>query len=156
MSDGDTRQDKELARASLKGLTAYAEQLAYHNKNDEIRQVRSLVDAISGYWGVDEKRDWTAEFDEKIRHVRETNCLPRFRSTTAQIKALNGLCRYAEEMSWVQGMDEIERIQEIPDIIRRLGKAWGMEQGEIDIPCRKIDEIVESLQSSQPSMNMRL
>lgn len=44
MDKESIRQDKELARAAIKGLTAYAEQIAHQGKEDEIQQVRSLVD----------------------------------------------------------------------------------------------------------------
>lgn len=152
---GNTRQDKDLARSALKGLTAYAEQIVHQDKSDEIRQIRSLVDAISGYWGVDENRDWTAEFDERVQQAGHSDVMPQCRTNIAQIKAIKGLCRYAEEMASAQGVDEIERILEIPDVIRRLGKAWQMEQGEIDAPCQRIERIAESLQAPQPSMNMQ-
>ena len=50
MNEESVRQDKELARAAIKGLTSYAEQIAHKGKDDEIQQVRSLVDALSLYW----------------------------------------------------------------------------------------------------------
>ena len=99
MNEESVRQDKELARAAIKGLTSYAEQIAHKGKDDEIQQVRSLVDALSLYWGVDEKRDWTGEFDEKVQQARQKGSIPRLRFSMTWIKAVKGLCRYAEEMA---------------------------------------------------------
>ena len=156
MGEESIRQDKELARAAIKGLTAYAEQIAHQGKDDEIQQVRSLVDALSLYWGVDEKRDWTGEFDERVQQARQKGCIPRRCSSMIQIKAVKGLCRYAEEMASAQGAEEIERILEIPDVIRRMGKAWAMSRSDIDNTCRKIEDITKSMQASQQTMGMQL
>lgn len=145
MGEESIRQDKELARAAIKGLTAYAEQIAHQGKDDEIQQVRSLVDALSLYWGVDEKRDWTGEFDERVQQARQKGCIPRRCSSMIQIKAVKGLCRYAEEMASAQGAEEIERILKIPDVIRRMGKAWAMSRSDIDNTCRKIEDITKSM-----------
>lgn len=156
MGEESIRQDKELARAAIKGLTAYAEQIAHQGKDDEIQQVRSLVDALSLYWGVDEKRDWTGEFDERVQQARQKGCIPRRCSSMIQIKAVKGLCRYAEEMASAQGAEEIERILGIPDVIRRMGKAWAMSRSDIDNTCRKIEDITKSMQASQQTMGMQL
>lgn len=156
MNEESIRQDKDLARSALNGLTAYAEQIVHQGKDDEIQQVRSLVDAISGYWGVDEKRDWTGEFDERVQKTREQKTTPRLPSSTRQMRAVMGLFRYAEEMSTAQGVDEIERILEIPDVIRRLGEAWEMNQCAIENYCGRIENIAESLQAAQQTMGMGL
>lgn len=72
MDKESIRQDKELARAAIKGLTAYAEKIAHQGKEDEIRQVRSLVDALGLYWGVDGKRGWTGNLMRGYRkHCRK-------------------------------------------------------------------------------------
>ncbi len=113
MGEESIRQDKELARAAIKGLTAYAEQIVHQGKDDEIRQVRSLVDALSLYWGMDEKRDWTGEFDERVQQARQRGNIPQRCSNMTRIKSVKGLCRYAEEMASAQGVEEIERILEI-------------------------------------------
>ena len=152
MGEESIRQDKELARAAIKGLTAYAEQIAHQGKDDEIQQVRSLVDALSLYWGVDEKRDWTGEFDERVQQARQKGCIPRRCSSMIQIKAVKGLCRYAEEMASAQGVEEIKRILEIPDVISHIGKAWEMGRNDIEYPCQRIVDIAESLQASQRAM----
>lgn len=156
MGEESIRQDRELARAAIKGLTAYAEQIAHQGKDDEIQQVRSLVDALSLYWGVDGKRDWTGEFDERVQQARQKGSIPRRCSSMLQIKAVKGLCRYAEEMASAQGAEEIERILEIPDVIRRMGKAWEMSRNDIDNTCRKIEDITKSMQASQQTMGMQL
>lgn len=59
MNEESIRQDRKLARAAIKGLTSYAEQIAPQGKDEEMRQARSLVDALSLYWVVDGKKDWT-------------------------------------------------------------------------------------------------
>lgn len=64
MDKRSSRKDRDLARAALKGLTVYGEQNVRQGKADEIQQIRRIVDEISGYWGVDGRRDWTGEFDE--------------------------------------------------------------------------------------------
>ncbi len=156
MGEESIRQDKELARAAIKGLAAYAEQIAHQGKDDEIRQVRSLVDALSLYWGVDEKRDWTGEFDERVQQARQRGSIPQRRSSMFRIKAVNGLCRYAEEMASAQGVEEIERILELPDVIRRMGKAWEMCQSDIENACRKIEDIVKSLQAARQTEGIHM
>ena len=156
MDEESIRQDRELARAAIRGLISYAEQIARQGKDDEIQQVRSLVDALSLYWGVDEKRDWTGEFDERVQQARQKGCIPRRCSSMIQIKAVKGLCRYAEEMASAQGAEEIERILGIPDVIRRMGKAWAMSRSDIDNTCRKIEDITKSMQASQQTMGMQL
>ena len=50
MDEESIRQDRELARAAIKGLTSYAEQIAHQGKDEEIGQVRSLVDALRSGW----------------------------------------------------------------------------------------------------------
>lgn len=152
MDEESIRQDRELARAAIKGLTSYAEQIAHQGKDEEIGQVRSLVDALSLYWGVDGKKDWTGEFDHKVRQARQKRDTPRQRSGIIRIKAVMGLCRYAEEMAEAQGMEEIGRIQEIPDVIRRMGEALEMCQGDIENACRKIGNIAETLKKPQQTM----
>lgn len=156
MDEESTRQDRELARAAIKGLTSYAEQIAHQGKDEEIGQVRSLVDALSLYWGVDGKKDWTGEFDEKVWQARQKRGTPRQCSGIIRIKAVMGLCRYAEEMAEAQGMEEIGRIQEIPGIIRRMGDALEMCQGDIENVCRKIEDIAETLKASPQAMGMQL
>ena len=150
MDEESIRQDRELARAAIKGLTSYAEQIAHQGKDEEIGQVRSLVDALSLYWGVDGKKDWTGEFDHKVRQARQKRDTPRQRSGIIRIKAVMGLCRYAEEMAEAQGMEEI------PDVIRRMGEALEMCQGDIENACRKIEDIAETLKASPQAMGMQL
>ncbi len=156
MNEESVRQDKELARAAIKGLTSYAEQIAHKGKDDEIQQVRSLVDALSLYWGVDEKRDWTEEFDEKVQQARKKRIIPQRRSSMTWEKAIKGLCRYAEEMASAQGVEEIERILEILDVIRRMGKEWEMCQSYIENACSKIGDIAEPLRESQKAMEIHM
>ncbi|MDE5590234.1 MAG: hypothetical protein K2J60_14030 [Acetatifactor sp.] len=88
MGEESIRQDKELARAAIKGLTFYAEQIAYQGNDDEIWQVRSLVDALSLYWGVDEKRDWKGEFDERMQQARQEGSIPQRCSNMTRIKSV--------------------------------------------------------------------
>ncbi len=38
MDEESIRQDRELARAAIKGLTSYAEQIAHQGKDEEIGQ----------------------------------------------------------------------------------------------------------------------
>ena len=86
------------------------EQIARQEKDEEVQQIRDLVDALSGYWGVDGKRDWTGEFDEKVQQVRQKGHIPWRHSNISRIKVVEGLYRYAEEMALAQGVEEIERI----------------------------------------------
>lgn len=53
MNKRSIRQDKELARAALKGLTIYAEQLARQENLDELQQIRRMVNEMSRYGGVE-------------------------------------------------------------------------------------------------------
>ncbi len=152
MDEESIRQDRELARTAIRGLTSYAEQIARQGKDDEIQQVRSLVDALSLYWGVDETKDWTGEFDTRVQHVRQRGNIPRRCSNLIRLKTVKGLSRYAEEMASIQGVEEIKRILDIPDVIRRLGKAWEMSRNDIEYPCQRIGDIAESLQASQRAM----
>ena len=156
MDKESIRQDKELARSAIKGLIVYAEQIASQGKEDEIQQARSLVDALSLYWGVDEKKDWTGEFDVRVQKACQKGGIPRRQTGLAQLKAVRGLCRYAEEMALAQGVEEIERILEIPDVIRRMGKAWEMSRGDIENACRRIEDIAGSLQAAQPIMELQM
>lgn len=156
MNEENVRRDKELARVAIRGLTSYAEQIVHQGKDEEVEQIRNLVDALSGYWGVDGKKDWTAEFDEKIQCARRKGGIPKRHSNVSRIKAVKGLYRYAEEMSLAQGVEEIERILEIPDVIRRIGKAWKMYQSDIEDVCHRIEDIAESLQKSRQDMGMQL
>ncbi|MDE6054111.1 MAG: hypothetical protein K2G55_10195 [Lachnospiraceae bacterium] len=57
---------------------------------------------------------------------------------------------------YTQVEPKIERIQKIPDVIRRMGKAWEMFQSDIDNTCRKIGDIAKSLQASQQTMGMQM
>ena len=52
-------------------------------------------------------------------------------------------------------MEEIERILEIPEVIRRMGKALEVCQSDIENACREIGDIVESLQASQQAVEMQ-
>lgn len=47
MDEESICQDRELARTAIRGLISYAEQIAQQGKDDEIQQVRSLVDALT-------------------------------------------------------------------------------------------------------------
>lgn len=154
MDERSIRKDRELARAVLKGLTVYGEQIARQGKADEVQQIRRIVDEISGYWGVDGRRDWTGEFDERIREVSQKGNLPQHCSNLMQIKAVKGLYRYAEEMAEVQGVEEIDRILEISDVIRRMGQAWEMSKNEINGVCHRIGDLVEGLQAEPQDMGM--
>lgn len=49
MEERSIRQDRELARAAIKGLTSYAELITHQGNDEEVQQIRSLVDAISLY-----------------------------------------------------------------------------------------------------------
>lgn len=77
MDERSICKDKELARVTLKGLTIYGEQIARKGKADEVQQIRRIVDEISGYWGVDGRRDWIDEFDERIREVSQKRNVPQ-------------------------------------------------------------------------------
>lgn len=154
MDERSSRKDRELARAALKGLTVYGEQIVRQGKADEVQQIRRIIDEISGYWGVDARRDWTGEFDERIREVSQKGNIPQHCSNLIQLKAVKGLYRYAEEMAEVQGVEEIERILEIPDIIRRMGQAWEMSENEINGVCHSIEDIAEGLQAEPQDMGM--
>lgn len=152
MDEKSIRQDKELARAAIKGLTFYAELIAHQGNEEEVRQVRSLVDAISLYWGVDGKRDWTEEFDEKVQRARGEGRISGQCSSVFQLKTVKGLSRYAEEMALVQGVEETDRILEIPNMIRRLGKVWRMSPHDIERSCREIEETANALQVSRQAV----
>lgn len=154
MNERSIRKDRELARAVLKGLTVYGEQIARQGKADEVQQIRRIVDKISGYWGVDGRRDWTGEFDERIREVSQKGNVPQHCSNLMQLKAVKGLYRYAVEMAEVQGVEEIDWILEIPDIIRRMGQALEMSANEINGVCHKIENIAEELQKESQDMRM--
>ena len=156
MDEESIRQDRELARTTIRGLTSYAEQIAHRGKEDEVQLVRGLVDALSLYWGVDGKQDWTGEFDARVQHARQGGGRPRRCSNLICLKTVKGLSRYAEEMASAQGVEEMERILEIPDVIRRLGKEWEMSQSDIENPCRRIEEIAGSLQEPQETMGIRM
>lgn len=153
MDEESIRKDKNMARAVLKGLTCYAGQLACQSREDEIRQIRRLVDAISVYWGIDGKRDWTEEFDEKMRLAGQRGTSVSSTSIS-RLRTVNGLFRYAKEMSIAQGIDEIDRILEIHDIIQRLEKDWEMPSREIDYYCDSIRKTAEQLQAVQHAMEM--
>ena len=146
MDERSIRKDKELARVTLKGLTIYGEQIARKGKADEVQQIRRIVDEISGYWGVDGRRDWIDEFDERIREVSQKRNVPQHCSNLMQLKVVKGLYRYAEEMAEVQGVEEIDRILEVSDVIRHMGQVWEMSQNEIDGVCGRIGDIAEGLQ----------
>lgn len=100
-----------------------------------------------------EKRDWTEEFDEKIRLACQRGTSV-YSTSISQLRTVNGLFRYAKEISEAQGIDEIDRILEIQDIIRRLGKDWEMSSREIDFYCDSIRKTAEQLQAVQPAMEM--
>lgn len=154
MDEKSIRKDKDLARAALKGLTIYGEQIAQQGKTNEVQQVRKMVDEISGYWGVDGKRDWTSEFDERIQEVSQKGYAPQHCSNLMQLKAIKGLGRYVEEMAEVQGVEEIDRILEVPDVIRRMGQTWEMFPNEIDGVCRRIGDIAEKLEEESQDTGM--
>lgn len=40
MDERSSRKDRELARAALKGLTVYGEQIVRQGKADEVQQIR--------------------------------------------------------------------------------------------------------------------
>lgn len=54
------------------------------------------------------------------------------------------------------GVEEIERILEIPDVIRRMGKAWEMCQSDIENACHRIEEIAELLQAAQQPTGIKM
>lgn len=43
MDERSIRKDRELARAALKGLTVYGEQIAWQGKLNEIQQIRRMM-----------------------------------------------------------------------------------------------------------------
>lgn len=49
-------------------------------------------------------------------------------------------------MAEVQGVEEIDRILEVSDVIRHMGQVWEMSQNEIDGVCDRISNIAEGLQ----------
>lgn len=155
MDERSIHKDKDLARAALKGLTVYGEQIAQQGKAEEIQQIRRIVDEISGYWGVDGRRDWTGEFDERIREVSQKRNVLQCCSNLMQLKAVKGLCRYAEEMAEVQGVEEIDRILEVSDVIRHMGQVWEMSENEINGVCHRIGDLVEEIQTEPQDMGMR-
>lgn len=154
MDERSIRKNKELARAALKGLTVYGEQIARQGKADEVQQIRRIVDEISGYWGVDGRRDWTDEFDERIREVSQKRNVSQCCSNLMQLKAVKGLCRYAEEMAEVQGVEEIDRILEVSDVIRHMGQVWEMSENEINGVCHRIGALAEELRSEPQGMEI--
>ena len=57
-------------------------------------------------------------------------------------------------MAEVQGVEEIDRILEIPDVIRRMGQAWEMSENEINGVCHRIGDLAEGLQAEPQEMGM--
>lgn len=155
MDKRSIHKDKELVRAALKGLFIYGEQIAQQGDLEGVRQIRMMVDEISAYWGVDGRKDWTAEFDETIRETSQKGNVPQHCSHLMQLETVKGLCRYAEEMAEVQGVEEIDRILEVSEIIKRMGQTWEVPTDEIDDICCKIGNITESLQSEPQGMEFR-
>lgn len=143
--------DKKLALKTMRGLTSYAELLAEQDASSPIvAQVRKIVEELGAYWGVDEKSDWFGKFAKRVLGVTSVNIPEKERIAT-----INGLFHYANEMVSAQGADELERILEIPSIIKRVGEAWHMDKDWIDNICSNIVEMTEMLQIlSEMTMNL--
>ena len=97
---------------------------------------------MGAYWDVDEKHSWIGEFAK-----RALGRIPVDIQEKDRIATINGLFRYASEMGSAQGADELERILEIPPVIRQIGEAWNMEKDWIDNICSSIVEMTELLQT---------
>lgn len=156
MEEKSIRKDKDLARAALKGLILYGGQAACQGRGEEVCRIRRIVDEMSGYWSVDRQRDWTGEFDQKIREAKEKGAEPPRNSSILRLRAFQGLCRYAEEMAEVQGRDEIGRILEVADVARCMGEAWEVSKEETDRICRRITETAQALEEAAPHTDMGL
>ena len=57
-------------------------------------------------------------------------------------------------MAEVQGVEEIDRILEVSDVIRHMGQVWEMSQNEIDGVCDKIGNIAEGIQEVLQGMGI--
>lgn len=123
-------------------MTAYAELLSEQNAAfPTVTQIRRIADELGAYWGVDEKSDWIGKFARRVQEGISINIPEK-----EQIAAINGLFHYTREMLSAQGADELERILEIPSIIRQVGEVWHMEKGWIDNICGSIVDMTELLE----------
>lgn len=137
------RNDKKLAKITMEGLTSYAELLEKQEAaSPAVTQIRRIVDELGAYWDVDEKHNWISEFTKKVLGRISVDMQEKDRIAT-----INGLFHYANEMVSAQGADELERILEIPSVIRQMGEAWNMEKDWIDNICSSIVEMTELLQT---------
>ena len=135
--------DKKLAKITMEGLTSYAELLEKQKSaSPAVTQIRRIVDELGAYWDVDEKHNWIGEFAKRALGRISVDIQEKDRIAT-----INGLFSYAKEMGSAQGADELERILEIPPVIRQIGEAWNMEKDWIDNICSSIVEMTELLQT---------
>lgn len=141
--DSSISEDKKLAKMTMKGLASYAKLLEKREAaSPTATQIRRIACELGAYWDVDEKNNWIGEFARRALGRSSVDILEKDRIAT-----INGLFHYASEMVSAQGADELERILEIPSVIRQIGEAWHMEKDWIDDICSSIVEMTELLQT---------
>lgn len=147
--------DKLLCEETIKSLISYAEHLIWNKANSsETNEIRDLVETMEGYWGLDAEKDWVKQFDENIQKAEEGN-KPEHLSEKQQSAAINGLYRYAMEMTETQGLDATAEIGRVQTFLKRLGNEWKLPEGQIHEVCCTIHEALENMQN-QPKMGMEM
>ena len=129
-----SRLDMALIGRCADGLGLYAAKIAEENKTaPKIEELRSFVDKMVGYWGLDSNgfdgalpRDFLRDFDDKVSEVRTGGAV------TGDIyqagnNVICGLHRYGEDMVVSQGRDAMGDILDISDLMKEVTEAWDFE-----------------------------
>jgi len=144
-------KDKILIRECMVGLTLYAAQHAANDPSSpKIAEMRSLVEQLAVYWGLDEggdeklQNDFLRPFDNVIGFVPAGASLEdeigKHRAATVR-----GLHCYGMEMVFCQGIDCRDDILAMRDLMNEIARAWDFESQPLDDMARKLEAEVKRL-----------
>ena len=157
-------KDKNLMRECVKGLALYAGQRAQVDPmSPEIAEMRSLVQEIVGYWGLDDEdqerlqNDFMQPFDDTVAGALAGESLGSA-ITRQRAVTIHGLYRYGMEMVCAQGINCKDDILAMSALMRKLASVWDFESDSLynlaNELVSKVREMEIAHEPDQPDQGM--
>lgn len=128
---------------ALNGLIIYAEEIAQNAWKNPLK-IREVVEEMSAYWNLQEKKDWRHNFDNRLM-LTYYDQKPETITEEEKMKTIHGLTCYMEEMMRTHGKEETERIQAIQKLITEMDNQWNLPSEQMVSVHEKVEGIIKNL-----------
>lgn len=152
------QKDKLLITKCIDGLTEYAAELRQRAGDQGKAQtpaLRSLIDGLECYWGLDDGDvDHAAVFDQRMREADQANW--PWAPTAEQMGAtVQGLYRYAMEMISGQGSEDARGpVADCEKLMREIAGFWDFGSPVLDDLCTQMNASLREQEAWENTVKM--